>query len=135
MDEKVEAVFPAVRDAIQRCCDLEADQVQMTSRLVGDLGMESLDFVELIYELEQAFDITIPMGNLEVSIADAMDGVPAEEDGVLTPAGLAKLRETVPGLADGGSDEVAVDEVPLMLTVHSVCALLVKERDNRATSG
>ena len=135
MDDKIDVVFPTVRDAIQRCCDLEAGQIELSSRLVGDLGMESLDFIELVYELEQAFDITIPMGSLEASVEESMEGVPAEKDGMLTPAGLAKLREMVPGLADDGSDQIAVDDVPLMLTVRSVCALLVQEQQKRTVNG
>jgi len=134
VEERVQAVFPTVRDAISRCCDLESDLIQLDSRVVTDLGMESLDFVELVYELEQAFDITIPMGSIEVAIEQALEGEPAEVDGILTPAGLGKLREMVPGLADEGGDEVAVDDVPAMLTVRSVCALLVLEQQKRNVS-
>lgn len=128
---RVDVVFPTVRQALGRCCDLEPDQILLDSRLVADLGMESLDFVELVYELEQAFDITIPMGSLEVSIEEAMGGQVAEVDGILTREGLAKLREMVPGLADDGATEVAVDQVPLMLTVRSVCGLIVLEEQKR----
>jgi len=34
-------------------------QIQLTDRL-EDLGLESLDAVEMIFELEEKFDITIP---------------------------------------------------------------------------
>ena len=37
----------------------ERPQIQLTDKL-EDLGIESLDAVEMIFELEEKFDITIP---------------------------------------------------------------------------
>lgn len=36
------------------------DQVTMETSFVNDLGADSLDTVELVMELEEEFDITIP---------------------------------------------------------------------------
>lgn len=129
MDPRIKEIYPRVKKAVEICSDRESDEITLESRLVADLGMESLDFVELVYELEQAFDITIPMGTIDLELEDAMEGEPTEVDGVLTPAALQKLREMVPGLHDDGSDAVSVDDVPLMITVHSVCGLLLMNRD------
>lgn len=40
--------------------DVEESRLTPDNRLVGDLGADDLDFVELVMELEEAFDITIP---------------------------------------------------------------------------
>lgn len=133
MDSTVDAVFPTVRTALMECCDLDEAEVTLERRLVDDLGMESLDFIELVFELEQAFDITIPMGDLEGEIEAAMDGDAYEIDGVLTKAGLQQLREQIPGLHEASiGDSVHVDDVPLLLTVQSVCALLVADMKRRS---
>jgi acyl carrier protein len=55
-------------DEVERkVCDIASDQlgvprdrISLRDRLIDDLGCESLDMVELIMELEEAFDITIP---------------------------------------------------------------------------
>ena len=51
----------------QRVCDVTSEQlgipradVRLSSRLIEDLGCDSLDLVELLMELEDEFDITIP---------------------------------------------------------------------------
>jgi acyl carrier protein len=129
---ELEEVFPAVQKAIAQSLGVEAEQIGLDSRLVADLGMESLDFIDLIYELEQAFNITIPMGNMEYEIERAMEGKTYEVDGILTPEALAKLREIVPGLVeDPDSEDVAVEEVPLLLTVRSACGLLINEKERQ----
>lgn len=126
---RVEEVFPTVREALVRCCDLDPSTITLNSRLVGDLGLESLDFVDLIYEIEQRFEITVPMTGLDRAIEAAMGGEPYEVDGLLTPAALERLGTMVAGLADfDPNGEIATDEVPLLLTVHSVCDLIIREK-------
>jgi 3-oxoacyl-[acyl-carrier protein] reductase len=126
---QVDDVFPMVRAAVSTCCGAASDSIRLESRLVDDLGMQSLDFVELIYEVEQAFDITVPMSNLERQIQEAMGGEAFELDGILTPAGRERLQEMVAGLAgiEPGVD-LGIYEIPRLLTVYSVCDLILREK-------
>jgi len=39
---------------------IEASQITPTANFIKDLGIDSLDYIELIMEFEQAFDIRIP---------------------------------------------------------------------------
>ena len=39
---------------------IEASQITPTANFIRDLGIDSLDYIELIMEFEQAFDILIP---------------------------------------------------------------------------
>ena len=52
--------FDKVREIITRQLDIDPESVQMESRLIDDLKADSLDFVELIMDLEQEFDVEIP---------------------------------------------------------------------------
>ena len=75
---------------------LEPGKVQPTSRLMQDLGADSLDLVELMFVLEQEFDITLGKEDLSLS---AQLGLPEDElhdHEVLTPAALERLRERFP---------------------------------------
>ncbi|MDJ1470018.1 acyl carrier protein [Cytophagaceae bacterium DM2B3-1] len=40
--------------------NIEPSQVTPTANFIKDLGIDSLDYIELIMEFEQAFDIRIP---------------------------------------------------------------------------
>lgn len=43
----------------------DKDKVSLTSDIVEDLGADSLDGIELVMELEEAFDIEIPDADAE----------------------------------------------------------------------
>lgn len=54
------STFDQVKKIVVEQLGVEADEVQMTSTFVDDLGADSLDIVELIMAFEEAFNIEIP---------------------------------------------------------------------------
>lgn len=60
MAESTESTFEKVKSIVVEQLGVEADEVQMTSTFVDDLGADSLDIVELIMAFEEAFNIEIP---------------------------------------------------------------------------
>ena len=58
----VENTFPKVQKIIADVLVVDEDNVALTSRLIGDLGAESIDFLDLIFQLEKEFNIKIPRG-------------------------------------------------------------------------
>lgn len=61
------------------CDELGVDDVEVTpnARFIDDLGADSLDQVELVMAIEEAFDIEVPDEDLEkiASVRDAFDYV------------------------------------------------------------
>lgn len=53
-------VFDAVKDLISEQLGVEADDITEASNIQDDLGVDSLDAVDLIMALEDEFDIEIP---------------------------------------------------------------------------
>jgi acyl carrier protein len=53
------AVFPVLVDLITRKTRVDASRIQPASRLI-DFGLDSVKTMELVVELEQAFDLSIP---------------------------------------------------------------------------
>jgi acyl carrier protein len=92
-------VDPKVFAAVQRCfcsaLELDPDEVTYHSKILDDLGAESLDLLDVVFRLEKEFRIQIPRGGLETQ-AKQVDGEPGEVDGRLTEAGAAKMREIIP---------------------------------------
>jgi acyl carrier protein len=56
------------------------DQVSRTTSFVDDIGADSLDIVELIMELEEEFEITIPDDQAEKikTVGEAVDYIQRE---------------------------------------------------------
>jgi acyl carrier protein len=92
MSEIAEKVRALVAEALAQ----DATTVRLDSILMADLGAESLDFLDIVFKLERAFEIQITRGEME----RAARGDMSEEDfaprGVISEAGLARLRELMP---------------------------------------
>lgn len=59
-DTSFETVYAAVQRIISEKVDIPLIQVQLNSVIRTDLGIDSLDFVEIIVEVENEFSINIP---------------------------------------------------------------------------
>lgn len=53
-------VFQKIRVIVAQKLEIEPDQVKQESNFTKDLGVDSLDMLELIMVMEQAFNIEIP---------------------------------------------------------------------------
>ena len=56
----MENIEQQIRDIVVEQLGVEPDKVQKGSSFTSDLGADSLDIVELIMKMEEAFDIVIP---------------------------------------------------------------------------
>jgi acyl carrier protein len=90
-DEIMEQITEVLEDAL----GVDEDEVTPQSTLMGDLGAESIDFLDIVFRLEKAFDIKI--GREELFPAESLlsDGS-LVSDSKLTDQGLAMLKEKMP---------------------------------------
>ena len=73
----------------------DEDAVSPTSTLQGDLGAESIDFLDIVFRLEREFGIKIPRG--ELFPESIFQGDPEfVQNGKVTDKGLAELRARMP---------------------------------------
>ncbi|NOY90641.1 MAG: acyl carrier protein [Deltaproteobacteria bacterium] len=120
------SVPPEVQDAVRRCVAqslvLELEEVQLGSRLIDDLGADSLDFVDIIFMLEQALDV--PMRDTELSFLTRLDyGSPeVMQRGVLTPEVVARLEPWLPALRElPDRAQVTPAQMFSCITIESIC--------------
>src|SRR5580693_9513630 len=59
-----EEIYGKVARVLVECLDVEEDDLTPTATLQGDLGAESIDFLDILFRLEREFDIKIPRGEL-----------------------------------------------------------------------
>jgi len=59
-----EEVFEKVKETLVDALSVDDDEVTQQATLMGDLGAESIDFLDIVFRLEKAFDIKIPRGEL-----------------------------------------------------------------------
>src|SRR5262245_57235690 len=90
-----EEIFAKVSETLVEALNVDADEVKPESTLQGDLGAESIDFLDIVFRLEREFGIKIPRG--ELFPESIFQGDPEfVKDGRVTEKGLAELRAKMP---------------------------------------
>ena len=64
MPSRSDEVFEKVKTCLVEALGVDDDEVTPEATMVGDLGAESIDFLDIVFRLEEAFDIKIPRGEL-----------------------------------------------------------------------
>jgi acyl carrier protein len=79
-DHIVASVEERVIEIVCENLAVSKDQVSRTTSFVDDIGADSLDIVELIMELEEEFEITIPDDQAEKikTVGEAVDYIQRE---------------------------------------------------------
>jgi acyl carrier protein len=83
-------VFKKVQTALVDALGVDEEEVTPQATMVGDLGAESIDFLDIVFKLEKAFGIEIP--RKELSPEDILTNAEYVQDGKVTAAGLAELK-------------------------------------------
>ena len=88
-------IFTIVSATLVEALNVDEEDVKHTSTLQGDLGAESIDFLDIVFRLEREFGIKIPRGELfpESIFQGDHDFV---ANGKVTPKGMTELRERMP---------------------------------------
>ena len=86
-----EEVFAKVKESLVDALGVDDDEVTSEATLTGDLGAESIDFLDIVFRLEKAFDIKIPRGELFPD--NILNNPEFVQDGRLTEKGLSELKQ------------------------------------------
>ena len=122
-----DTVFPKVRSIIADVLVLDEDEVELNSRLIADLGAESIDFLDLVFQLEREFSIKIPRGQLEKNARGDLPEDQFEQGGVITEAGMQVLQNYLSEVpAENFKEGLKVNEIPMLFTVETFCKLVIQ---------
>jgi acyl carrier protein len=118
LDKKVCSVI-----AESLCVD--ESEVTMKSNLMRDLNAESIDFLDIMFRLEQEFDIRIPQREIESNARAGISPENFEVDGMLQEQGAARLRELLPEVpAEEIQAGMHLREIPAKFTVEVFCSIV-----------
>ena len=128
-------IWKKIQAAFADALGLDDDEVGLEHKVIEDLEAESLDFLDIAYKLEVAFDIKIPRGGIENAARDDLGDQPYEVDGILTDPALERLIAAMPEVsADAFQPGLRVTEVPELFTVATFYNLVIRLLDEKNAS-
>ncbi len=115
-----EEILTKVQEALVEALGVDDDEVTPEATLVGDLGAESIDFLDIVFRLEKAFEIKIPRD--ELFPEDILTNEQYVQEGRVNQEGVAKLTERMP-FADLAKfkENPVVQDFANQLTVSDMC--------------
>ena len=112
-------ILANVRDVLVDALAVDDDEVVNEAKLVEDLGAESIDFLDITFRLEKAFDIKIEQG--EMFPENVLSDATYVKDGKVTDEGMALLRQRLPyANLDEFDASRSVDEFSNIFTVQTL---------------
>lgn len=88
-------IYKKVSNTLVEALNVDESEISPRSTLQGDLGAESIDFLDIVFRLEREFGIKIPRG--ELFPESIFQGDPdMVQDGKITDKGLEELKARMP---------------------------------------
>ena len=89
-----EEIYGKVTRVLVQALNVDEEDITPAASLQGDLGAESIDFLDIVFRLEKTFNIKIPRG--ELFPEDVLSNAQYVQDGKVTAEGLKLLKERMP---------------------------------------
>jgi acyl carrier protein len=122
----------AVRKIVAESLGRKLDDVKVESVLMADLGAESLDFLDIVFRLERDFSIEITRGEMERASRGDMSQDEFAPGGVISEAGLARLRELMPEAHDRIKPGLRPSTILTLFSVQTFANMVIGKRDGRS---
>ncbi len=125
---RVDQVFSSVQRCIAESLLIELEQVQPHSRLVDDLGADSLDFVDIVFQLERELDVRVRGSEFEWLTRLDFSSPTIMQDGFLTDAVIERLSTWLPALATvPDSKKVTPRTLFSLISVEAMCLVIERQ--------
>lgn len=112
-------IFEKVQQALVEALSVEEDEVEENATLMGDLGAESIDILDIVFRLEKAFGIKIPQD--ELVPREILSNAEYVENRKLNPAGMTALRQAMPHAdLSGFEQDPDIDKITEVFTVGTI---------------
>lgn len=119
-------IYATVKETLVDALGVDDDEVTPEATLVGDLGAESIDFLDIVFRLEKNFSVKIPRGELfpESLAADQT----LVKDGVVTASGITELRKRMPHAdIDKFAKNPKIENIQELFTVQMIVNFLQRK--------
>ena len=134
MAKSRDEIFGDVQAAVVDALGVDEDEVTPEATLLGDLGAESIDLLDILFRLERKVGVKIQASDLAVYV---QGGIPDEEfgddSGIITPKGLTQLKKVMPQIdEDELAGKLEAEKVMSLFTVQNLADMVAERVDAAA---
>lgn len=122
---EIDFIFTKVAETIEESCGISAEEIELTHTIFNELGVDSIDFVDILFELESEFNVQLKISDIEKMARQKLGDKPYEVDGTITSEGVVALKEFLPNLDPSQFAEgLSIHKMTQMVTVFTLCKMV-----------
>jgi acyl carrier protein len=130
-----EEIHSAVQESIVGALGVDDDEVTPNATLLGELGAESIDLLDILFRLERKLGIKIQASDLGAYV---QGGIPDEEfgdaNGIVNPVGLTQLKKVMPQIDTNAlAGKLEAGKVMSLFTVQNLEGLVAERAAAKVT--
>jgi acyl carrier protein len=129
-------LMDVVREAVADALGLDEEEVTPDATIVGDLGAESIDLLDILFRIERKSGIKVQAADLSDAI---QGGIPDEEFGdeneIVTAVGLAHMKTVMPQIdTEALSGQLYAEQVMSLFTVENLAGVVAAKATTDAAA-
>ena len=114
-----------MQKAIAETLRITEASIQPDHSLIGDLGAESLDFIDINYRLEQRFHLGMPRRYLVEHVEEFFgEGTAIDDDGKITETAVNVLKSRLGAAGQNLRAGMTVEEIPVLVTPRTLVEIV-----------
>jgi acyl carrier protein len=128
-------IYSAVQNAIVDALGVGDDEVTPDATLLGDLGAESIDLLDILFRIERQLGVKIQASDLSAYV---QGGIPDEEfgdeNGIITQKGLDQLKKVMPQIDESElAGKLRAEQVLSLFTVQNLADMVAQRAGSQST--
>ncbi len=130
---KREEIFEVVQACVAESLAVDESEIAMDSRLIDDLGADSLDFLDFVFSLENRFSVKLRQEGLDQLMRAEISDARLTNEGFFLPEDVEALSEWIPRLRVAEEpDKITPQSLFSYITVETL-VILVEHKLSTAT--
>jgi acyl carrier protein len=122
---EIQEIYKETQRIIEESVGNPADSIGLDDTLFDGLGIDSIDLVDILFELETTYDIELKISDIEERAKAELGDNPYEIEGIITPEGLKAIQLNMTELDTTQLKEgLTVHQLVRLFTVHSICKIV-----------
>jgi acyl carrier protein len=123
--EELDDIYKNVCAIIENSVGVPKETIRMEDTLFDILGIDSIDMVDILYELETLYGMELKISDIEARAKLELGETPYEINGVITPEGLVVLKKYMTEIDPAEIVEgLTVHHLVKLFSVHSLCKIV-----------